>query len=167
MIDNTKIIELTTMAKHIVIHCFLSSKIVESIGDVVQESDVDGDSYGTIHKFVCRVLVAFTIDYIPFSTLQAFTYVDRCLVRIVNCDFLHNNSQLYVCTKEDKSNLLKFLNRRDMKEEKKASTQSVNLSETTSKGDKKDRSTRVNMGRNTLERLQYHKDHKDDLDYTK
>lgn len=155
------------MAKRIVIHCFMSSKIVESIGDVIQDSDDDGDSNNTIHKFVCRVLAAFAIEYIPFPTLQAFTYIASTLVRIQNCNFLHNNSEIYICSPCDKGNLLKFLQKRDIRKEKKALTESVIISSGDLKGEKKEKSIRASMGRNTMERLQYHKDHKEDLDYTK
>ncbi len=158
--------------KNIVLHCFVEGKIIDTIGDVIEESvEVDNsasnnsESY-SIHNVVCKILRAFNITKIDFSTVQVYTYTSNSLVRILNTHFLENNGEVYVCSAKDRASLQKYLLKKKVKVSDREEMFSSQSQDSTSV-QRQSVGPRVNMGRNTVERLEYHLEHRNDCDYSK
>ncbi len=167
----TSVVGNSKMYKNIVIHCFVEGKLIDTIGDVIEESvEIDNNTANriescSIHNVVCRILRAFNITKIDFNTIQVFTYTSNSLVRILNTHFLENNGEVYVCSPKDRVSLQKYLFKQSEKlsDKEKSSSQSQSYSSL----QRQSVGPRVNMGRSTVERLEYHIAHRNDCDYSK
>tara|TARA_R110002050_G_scaffold215506_3_gene351608 strand:+ start:284 stop:733 length:450 start_codon:yes stop_codon:yes gene_type:complete len=146
--------------RHIFLHCFALGSILESIGRILKNNDID------LHTFVANTLSAFHITQISHSTMQCFVFHQCELIRIIDTDFLKDGDDVYICAPEDKQTMKKYLAKKERKvlpAALRSDDRDDGFLSTVETG----KASRSAMGRNSMERLEYHLCHYNDHTYSK
>ncbi len=154
--------------RHIFLHCFARGSVIEVIGRILKTlEENDNNNNISLHTFVQDTLSSFHITQIAFSTMQCFVFHQSELVRIIDAEFLKDGDNIFVCQPEDKQTLKKFLKKKEVAKEKLIGKMKMDDEEHVVSSTTAGSASRVLMGRNTMERLEYHLHHYKDRTYSK